>query len=360
MVDTYIGLRMAQSQESLNELKNFFLEATEAEGSFKERLEKLVHYNMAGVVSIVSHVFPHFMISIPVETTQEQRREGQIMGWLLGMANMHLLIIDDIVDKTKERNCKPCWYLCPEVGRTAVLDGNLILNWIPMAVHHFFRHHECYQEIAIETSKYIVRIIKGQFEDTEKNYKIGSDDIDIDKFTMDRYREIAFNKGNSSSLIRIFLYLLGERKESLHRELRKLGDQLSFFAQLNNDFNDVYPGPGKTRGIDIEEGKVTWCICRALEIASPEQKKILEQNYGKKDKKCVQAVKKVYKEVNLRKEYKLLKFQDENQLLASLTRESKGSRVWGEKGISSRFIEDVGKSANAVKNYYSFFDLMSL
>ena len=52
-------------------------------------------------------------------------------------------------------------------------------------------------------------------------------------------------------------------------------------------------------GTDIQEGKVTWLAYKALEKASPKQKKLLEESYGKRDKKCVRFVKKVFRELNL-------------------------------------------------------------
>ena len=43
------------------------------------------------------------------------------MAWLIAMTNVGLEILDDICDKSSVREGKACWYLLPEVGKTASL-----------------------------------------------------------------------------------------------------------------------------------------------------------------------------------------------------------------------------------------------
>lgn len=62
------------------------------------------------------------------------------------------------------------------------------------------------------------------------------------------------------------------------------------------DFANTVEQTGKV-GTDIIDNKCTWPIITAITLASPEQKKILEENYGKKGKEEEERVKKVYREL---------------------------------------------------------------
>jgi geranylgeranyl pyrophosphate synthase len=54
---------------------------------------------------------------------------------------------------------------------------------------------------------------------------------------------------------------------------------------LQDDYLDCYGAPeviGKI-GTDIEDNKCSWLVVQALERVTPEQRLILEQNYGKRN-----------------------------------------------------------------------------
>ena len=97
------------------------------------------------------------------------------------------------------------------------------------------------------------------------------------------------------------------------------------YFQIQDDFLDFAAPPevlGKI-GTDIVDNKCSWCINVALELCTPEQRRILERNYGRKgdieadaegaddDKAenqevgglCEKRVKEVYEAVGLRKVY---------------------------------------------------------
>ena len=61
-------------------------------------------------------------------------------------------------------------------------------------------------------------------------------------------------------------------------------------------------------GTDIQDNKCSWLINEALKRASPQQRKALEDNYGKKDKSAEAKVKEVYNEMDLEKVYR--KYED--------------------------------------------------
>jgi farnesyl diphosphate synthase len=80
---------------------------------------------------------------------------------------------------------------------------------------------------------------------------------------------------------------------------------LGEYFQIQDDFLDYDGTPeqiGKV-GTDILDNKCSWCINTALAIATPEQRKVLDENYGQKDAAKEARVKKVYGELGLREKY---------------------------------------------------------
>lgn len=60
--------------------------------------------------------------------------------------------------------------------------------------------------------------------------------------------------------------------------LRTLLNFASLLVCIQDDYLDCYGDPAVTGkvGTDIEENKCCWLVIQALQLASPEQKKILE------------------------------------------------------------------------------------
>jgi len=120
---------------------------------------------------------------------------------------------------------------------------------------------------------------------------------------------------------------------------------LGEYFQIQDDFLDYSATPevlGKI-GTDIVDNKCSWCINTVMGLCSPEQRRILDRNYGRKgdieageegsadDKKaeggedaggvCEQRVKKIYEEVGLRKvyaEYESGIYQKLNELIEEI------------------------------------------
>jgi farnesyl diphosphate synthase len=80
---------------------------------------------------------------------------------------------------------------------------------------------------------------------------------------------------------------------------------LGEYFQVQDDFLDYAGTPeqiGKI-GTDILDNKCSWCINTALAHASPEQRRILDDNYGQKDAEKEARVKAVYEQLGLREKY---------------------------------------------------------
>ena len=77
------------------------------------------------------------------------------------------------------------------------------------------------------------------------------------------------------------------------------------YFQIQDDFLDYSGTPeqiGKI-GTDIVDNKCSWCINKALSLATADQRAVLEANYGRKDPEKEARVKEVYEQVGLRRIY---------------------------------------------------------
>lgn len=80
---------------------------------------------------------------------------------------------------------------------------------------------------------------------------------------------------------------------------------LGEYFQIQDDYLDYAGTPeqiGKI-GTDILDNKCSWCINTALARATPAQREILDDNYGRKDSEAEARVKQVFHDVGVDAQY---------------------------------------------------------
>lgn len=80
---------------------------------------------------------------------------------------------------------------------------------------------------------------------------------------------------------------------------------LGEYFQIQDDFLDYAGTPeqiGKV-GTDIVDNKCSWCVNVALEVATAEQRAVLDANYGRKEADKEARVKEVYEAIGLKARY---------------------------------------------------------
>ena len=80
---------------------------------------------------------------------------------------------------------------------------------------------------------------------------------------------------------------------------------LGEYFQVQDDYLDFAGTPeqiGKI-GTDIVDNKCSWCVNTALALATPAQRKVLDENYGRKDSEAERRVKAVFEEVGIREKF---------------------------------------------------------
>jgi farnesyl diphosphate synthase len=235
----------------------------------------------------------------------EQFKATATLGWMTELLQAFFLVSDDIMDSSHTRRGQPCWFRNPEVGMIAINDAFLLESSIYLLLKKQFRSHPAYVDF-VEL-----------FHDTTLQTEVGQlcdlltapeDHVDLDNFSMQKFSFIVIYKTAFYSFylpVALALHYLQlatpENLKQAHDILIPLGE----YFQAQDDYLDAYGTPeqiGKI-GTDIQDNKCSWLVNQALAKASPEQRKVLEENYGRKDGTMEKKVKEVYHELKLDQVY---------------------------------------------------------
>jgi len=105
--------------------------------------------------------------------------------------------------------------------------------------------------------------------------------------------------------VALALYYNGLATPSNLKQAHDILIPLGEYFQIQDDYLDAFGDPsfiGKI-GTDIKDNKCGWLINQALQLCTPEQRKILDENYGQKDDAKEAKVKQLYVELQLEKRY---------------------------------------------------------
>eukprot|EP01059_Diplonema_ambulator_P022466 TRINITY_DN3775_c3_g1_i1.p1 TRINITY_DN3775_c3_g1~~TRINITY_DN3775_c3_g1_i1.p1 ORF type:complete len:414 (+),score=114.87 TRINITY_DN3775_c3_g1_i1:42-1244(+) len=204
-----------------------------------------------------------------------------ILGWCIEWLQAWLLIFDDMMDDSKTRRGKPCWYLNPGIGHIAINDGAMMeMVTFKILKRHF--HGETYYpqllDIFLETT---FQTECGQLLDTICG------ELDMAEFTIDRWTLIVKYKTAFYSFymaVACGMIVAGITDVETYNKAREILLIMGVYFQAQDDFLDCFGTPeqiGKI-GTDIQDRKCSWLFAHAYhQLATPDQKNFLETHYGK-------------------------------------------------------------------------------
>ena len=134
------------------------------------------------------------------------------------------------------------------------------------------------------------------------------DKVNLDNFSMEKYRFIVIYKTAYYSFylpVALALHMLNLATPETLKQAEDILIPLGEYFQIQDDYLDNFGLPehiGKI-GTDIKDNKCSWLINQALEIATPEQRKIIEENYGQKDDAKEAVIKKLFDDMKLKERY---------------------------------------------------------
>ncbi|KAI1853788.1 hypothetical protein JX265_003878 [Neoarthrinium moseri] len=240
------------------------------------------------------------------ELTQEEYFSTATLGWMIELLQAFFLVSDDIMDGSITRRGEPCWYLQPEVGMVAINDAFMLESAIYMILKQYFKAHPAYIDMVELFHETSFQTEIGQLCDLLTAPEGRSN---LHNYSLEKYTHIVVYKTAYYSFYLPVALALHYNNIATPKNLKQSEDILILmgeYFQVQDDFLDCFYGTkdviGKD-GTDIQDNKCSWLVNQALKVATPEQRKVLEDHYGKKDDADVAKVKALYDELDLKGKY---------------------------------------------------------
>ncbi|KAL1653274.1 Farnesyl pyrophosphate synthetase [Didymella pomorum] len=240
-----------------------------------------------------------------LDPKSEEYFRPALLGWMIELLQAFFLVSDDIMDSSKTRRGNPCWYLAPKVGMIAINDAFMLEASIYLLLKKHFRQEKSYIDMVELFHEVTFQTECGQLCDL---LTAPEDDVNLDNFSLEKFTFIVIYKTAYYSFylsVALALHYNGtatpKNLQTAHDILIPMGE----YFQAQDDFLDAFADPetlGKI-GTDIQDNKCSWLVNQALKKVTPEQRKILEENYGQKDSEKEAKVKALYHELELQKFY---------------------------------------------------------
>ncbi|KAF2886281.1 hypothetical protein ILUMI_19892 [Ignelater luminosus] len=223
-----------------------------------------------------------------------------------------LLMTNDLMTGEETRRGIPCWYKNADVKQKAMYDAIMIKFKLYSILKKYFSGHHCYVPTLDLFNDVVMETAMGK---SLNAMSVIDEGPNLSSFTMHRYNAIVkYNLACYSFQLPVALamYLAGKYDPEMHRQAKTVLLEIAHFFQVQDDFLDCFGDPGTTGnlGTDIRKGECTWLAVVALQRASPEQRKILEDHYGKPNSESEAAVRNLYEELDLPNTY--FTYREEN------------------------------------------------
>jgi farnesyl diphosphate synthase len=237
--------------------------------------------------------------------TPDELRLSSILGWLTELLQAFFLVSDDIMDSSITRRGEPCWYRQPGVGMIAINDAFMLESSIYLLLKKYFRSHPAYIDLVELFHEVTFQTELGQLCDL---ITAPEDHVDLNNFSMDKYTFIVIYKTAYYSFylpVALALHYLRLATPSNLKQAHDILIPLGEYFQIQDDYLDAFGDPaviGKI-GTDIKDNKCGWLINQALLKCTPQQRQVLDANYGQKDDAAEAKVKELFHQLDLQTLY---------------------------------------------------------
>ena len=237
--------------------------------------------------------------------SDDEHTRAAVLGWIVELLQAFFLVSDDIMDGSKTRRGAPCWYRMPDVGMTAINDAITIEAAMYILLKKYFRSHPRYVDLMELIHETTFQTELGQCIDL---LTAPEDNVNLSNFDMEKYIFIVRYKTAFYSFylpVALALYNLDMATEKNLQQTKDILIPMGEYFQVQDDYLDAFADPevlGKI-GTDIQDNKCSWLINSALKLASQDQRKLLDENYGRKDAICEAKVMDIYQQMKLDQVY---------------------------------------------------------
>ncbi|KAI9851993.1 MAG: Farnesyl pyrophosphate synthetase [Thelocarpon superellum] len=269
--------------------------------------QSLKHNSMGGKYNRgMSVVDTSSTLVSPRALSAKEYFQSATLGWCTELLQAFFLVSDDIMDGSHTRRGNPCWYRMPEVGMIAINDAFMLESSIFTLLKKYFRTDACYVDLIELFHEVTLQTELGQLCDL---LTAPEDKVDLASFSMDKFTFIVIFKTAYYSFylpVALSLHLLQLATPKNLAQAQQILIPLGEYFQAQDDYLDNFGAPeviGKI-GTDIQDNKCSWLINQALARATPEQRAVLEANYGQKDAAKEKEVKQIFAEMKLDEVYR--------------------------------------------------------
>ncbi|KAJ7686678.1 farnesyl-diphosphate synthase [Mycena rosella] len=265
------------------------------------------------------------------------------------------LVMDDVMDKSITRRGQPCYYRVPGVGTISVNDAVLLESAIYQLLKAHFREDAYYVDLMELFHETTFQTSTGQLMDL---ITAPEDSVDLSKLSLEKFRLIALYKtAHYSFYLPVALAMLMCEIPQVYQSkstskpvhpyalARSILLPIGEYFQVQDDFLDFAADPavlGKI-GTDIVDNKCSWCINTALDAASPEQRAVLDANYGRRDAGMEDRVKAVFEEVGLREKYRAYEDKVHAEILSLIEAVPEEEGVSLKRQVFINFLDKIYK-----------------
>lgn len=341
--DKFLSVFPELVEELLQVLKDYGM-SQEAIQWYKENLD----YNTPGGklnrgISVVdTYVILKGLNSVE-ELPVEEYKKIAILGWCIELLQAYFLVADDMMDKSITRRGQPCWYKNEKVGDIAINDAFMLEAAIYVLLKKHFKSESYYVDLLELFHDVTFQTELGQLLDL---ITAPEEHVDLSKFSLEKHSFIVIFKTAYYSFylpVALAMYAAGINDE---KDLKQASDvliPLGEYFQIQDDYLDCFGKPediGKI-GTDIQDNKCSWVVNTALKLVTPEQRALLDENYGRKNDESEKKVKELFHDLGIQQIY--LDYEEkvasDLKLKISKVDESRGFK--GE--VLTKFLEKIYK-----------------
>lgn len=300
-----------QFEDYWEELRNEIISELPSYGNMPkegiEWIERCINYTVpGGKMNRGKSVLISLQTILERELTQDEIKKANILGWAIEWLQALFLVSDDIMDGSITRRGQPCWYKNEDVGLIAINDTLILESCIYKLLKKYFKKEKYYVDILELFHEISYTTELGQLIDL---ITAPENKVDLNKFSMEKYIWIVRYKTAFYSFylpVALAMIMADIHNEEAYKIAKEILIPLGEYFQVQDDYLDCYGDPkmiGKI-GTDIQDNKCSWLVNQALKIVTPEQRQILNENYGQNDPVKIQKIKDLYKELKIEELYK--------------------------------------------------------
>ncbi|XP_035202449.1 farnesyl pyrophosphate synthase [Oxyura jamaicensis] len=273
-------------------------------GDAVARLKEVLEYNApGGKYNRGLTVLAAFReLAGPQQQDPESLQCALAVGWCIELFQAFFLVADDIMDQSLTRRGQLCWYKKEGIGLDAINDAFLLESSVYRMLKKYCGERPYYLHLLELFLQTAYQTELGQMLDL---ITAPVTQVDLNRFSEQRYKAIVKYKTAFYSFylpVAAAMYMTGIDSKEEHDNAKAILLEMGEFFQIQDDYLDCFGDPALTGkvGTDIQDNKCSWLVVECLRRVTPDQRQILEENYGHKEPEKVAKVKELYETLGMK------------------------------------------------------------